>query len=424
MKVYLYVAIPTGAEARPVHHSALGLVRNRLVRLYDYSAWEILGRFRFTHDTYTDLEDTNIGDIAIRLAVRQEIQGAFAPEIVELEEIRWGQFDAAAAERVNRDGSLLVIGGSGVLHHDLEGHLFPTFLADGPHLAAVQCPMVALALGANRKLVRGGRLEAVPIEPRSRALLADLLARLALISVRDEYSRNVLAAFTTGDVRVVADPALFLAAAGDSPVPPGPRVRIGLNFGFHGPHSADILKRNIFAYLGAIRRLKQRFDPEFFYFVHSQSEDLVVKLLHRAGVRMRVVRGSPSQMLDYYRALTVHVCHMLHSSILALNAGTPAISLAYDVKNLGLFRLLGLEPYVIPHYEVTAQRLVEAVCEQIQNRGTITARLSLRKARLRDELAAFLKEVAALARRCRVEPAGQGDDPRIAFAGRRPPLSL
>jgi len=195
---------------------------------------------------------------------------------------------------------------------------------------------------------------------------------------------------------------MLLRPAGSHVNLPG-GIHVGLNFGFHGPHSQALLQRNIQEYIAFARALQRRYACRFHYFVHSEGEELIVRLLRLAGIRVRVVRGPASVMLDHYAKMDVQLSHMMHSSILSLSAGTPTISLAYDIKNLAFYELMQLERYCVDANRVTAQELLGIAGELLRDRDAVAAAISGRKAALARRNAEFLRRIAAEARRYAAE---------------------
>ena len=401
MRIYLYTLISPANERTPVRRPFCGYIRNRGRRLLDLLSWNVLGRFDFHYYTYEDHVNTNEGDIAIRAAVREQLADILAGDHPEFVEISWHDLDKAAVEQINRDGDLVVIAG-GYFHSSPEGELKAPVPKDARLFAAIRCPLLLYGAGANSKRTSASNAAFPLLNPASERTLRCLLQSISHCAVRDGHTALLLSAHGAPNPEVVLDPAMLLRPAG-SPVALPEGIHIGLNFGFHGPHSESLLRRNIREYIQFARTMKRRYDCHFHYFVHSEGEELVVRLLRMAGIRLHIVRGPASVMLDYYGKMNIQVSHMMHSTILSLSAGTPTISLAYDVKNLAFYQLMQLEPYCMDANRVVAGELEKVAEELLRERDRVAAAISSRKALLAKRNAESLRTIAVEARRYAAE---------------------
>jgi polysaccharide pyruvyl transferase WcaK-like protein len=395
MRIYLYTLITPENQRRPLPRSAWGGCKNRARRAVDWLAWKAAGRFTFDFHAYEDHVHTNEGDIAIRMALREqfsEVLGAEKPEIVD---VAWESLDERKAAEIDARGDLLVIAG-GYFHYSPEGVIKPPVPPNAGLFEKIGCPIVAYGAGVNCR--RGDEVDTGRrLQPESERALRRVLARLSLCAVRDERSAAFLRQYGAADPRVVLDPAMLLHGSVTSREQPG-GIDIGLNFGFHGPHSQSILKRNIRDYIEFARAMERAFRCRLHYFVHSEGEELVIRLLRSAGIRLNVVRGRAPELIGHYRAMTIHISYMMHSAILSLAAGTPAIGLAYDIKNTAFFELMQLERYCLDANRVTAAQLAESAGRLLLERESVARAIVRRKAELARRNHAFLESAAALAR--------------------------
>jgi polysaccharide pyruvyl transferase WcaK-like protein len=213
--------------------------------------------------------------------------------------------------------------------------------------------------------------------------------------VRDPATQRMLEAIRPGRIECVADPALFLEPAAASPSAGFDGWRIGLNLAFHDRIvSRDVLSR-LDLLCGLARALSGIRPCRFVYFVHSDAERLLPRLLRRGGVPVEVVDADPREMVAAYRQLDLHICQMLHSSILATNAGVPTINLGYDVKNAGFFELIGMAEFSVPAATVQLPDLVDRARSLLARGDAVSLRLRQRKAALRSGMDAFLNRLVA-----------------------------
>jgi polysaccharide pyruvyl transferase WcaK-like protein len=407
--VYLLVPVAAGREFRPLRRGPAARLRNRARRALDLAQWRAGIAPKLHFSSWQDAEHTNRGDSAIRLASEQLLRAAF-DDAARIETIGWDDMASLDTARVNAEACLFVLGGGGYFAVHAGGRLAPRLARDLAVLEKLRCPIVAFAPGVNRALED---LDATALDPAARAVLAGLLGRLALCSVRDENSRRLLDQVAPGRAMVLADPALFLAPApGLAPVPEAPReavLTVGLNLAFHGADASAALPARLRLVAAAARRLAARRPCRFVYFVHEQPERLLPRLLRLEGVQARVVDAAPAAMLAEYRTLDLQVCQMLHSSIFAMAAGVPAVALAYDVKNAGFFELMGLSGFCLDGVGVdgattrldaagAAARLDAAIAAALAQRPALVRRIAARTAALRAETEAFLAAATRLAR--------------------------
>jgi len=79
--------------------------------------------------------------------------------------------------------------------------------------------------------------------------------------------------------------------------------------------------------------------------------------------------GDVTELREHFRSVSVVVGTRLHSCIVAMLAGTPAIGLAYQPKSLGTFRLLNLEEYCLDVESFEADRVAQLAADLAGQRG-------------------------------------------------------
>jgi polysaccharide pyruvyl transferase WcaK-like protein len=376
--LHLLVPVSERTEFLPVRRGPLGWLRNRMRRALD--VWGV-GRPHFS--TWQDAQNTNRGDSAIRIASVQMLRHAFRGD-VQVHAIGWHELLAVDPARVGA----LVLGGGGYFALHAGGRLAARVARDVDWLRGMRGPVVSFAPGVNRALEDGG----ADLDKEARATLTELLGRLALSSARDANSCRLLDLVAPGRTTPLADPALFLAAPATPFVRDETVLTVGLNLAFHGHEASKNMPARLRDMVAAARALARQRPCRFVYFVHEQPERLIPYLLRRAGVSVRVVDAEPLQMLAEYRKLDVHICQMLHSSILAFAAGVPAVALAYDVKNAGLFELMGLPEFCL----ADASGLGAAIADVLARRAALADHIATRKAALRADVEAFLASVVGV----------------------------
>lgn len=101
----------------------------------------------------------------------------------------------------------------------------------------------------------------------------------------------------------------------------------------------------------------------------------------------RVVAGelSAEQLIGVFGMMRMHVGTRMHSNILAMMGGTPAVAIAYEFKTTELMRQLGLETYVEDIGTISADGLIARAERLWRERAEVAPRLAAGVARMRAE---------------------------------------
>jgi polysaccharide pyruvyl transferase WcaK-like protein len=115
-------------------------------------------------------------------------------------------------------------------------------------------------------------------------------------------------------------------------------------------------------------------------------------MIRARGLPLTVIQTrSPREMIEAYREMDIVVCQMLHSSILATNAGVPSLCIAYDVKNYTFYKLFDLSEFCLSP-DCSEQEGVTALQAIVTRRTEISRRLEARLAELHVRCEQFLNE--------------------------------
>jgi polysaccharide pyruvyl transferase WcaK-like protein len=408
MNVYLYACISSQDENRRTSIPLVTRLRRSVRRSIDWSWWRVTGEFRFAFYNYEDRIGNNLGDIAIRMAVREQLEQTFPPDGLRIRELGWGDLSETVLREINDQGDLFVIGGGGYIHCDTKGKLSRRLHEDIAYLERIQCPVVAGSIGINRNVKPG--VEQAPPDEESRTLLRRYRAALRASSVRDPHSKEILDGIGAGGTALVADAALFLEAESKPPIEIPDGINVGLNFAFHGFPPQKLLRKDFGMYLDVLRRLRQQTGCRYYYFIHADPEHQVARLLLEAGLPITTISSGPRGLIAAYGRMSIHLSQMLHSAILSMNAGTPVFNSAYDVKAPSCYKLMGLEEYCVFADTLTSDQFLDAAMKLLANRDEVAGHLKRRKAELREEYGRFMATVA----RCAHEYASQ---PRQLISG-------
>lgn len=396
--IYLYVPISRSREHRKLERSALSRAKAFLLQARDRFAWNFLRSHMFDYHAWCHTEYTNRGDIAIREAISQLLRQRLGDR-ARFVELDWGGLQSTLA-RINAEADLFVICGGGYVSADATTGKLSRVMDDVSALARVKCPVVAFGIGYNCVLEQppGGMIRTLPAETSGK--IRALVAACELIATRDEVLLGLIGEAGGTPAALIGDPALFLNSAAGSPARErsagDARLRVGLNFALHGPISAGIFRKHFEVYAEFLRRLQRERSVAFSYFMHCETEQIVVSLLRRRGIIVEVVDAEPQEMVAAYQRMDVVVCQMLHASILATNAGVPSMSIAYDVKNLSFCRLMGLTEFCLPHDEVSVEALNGLFVNLVDRKDELAAVLQKRKTELRAATDGFVDRVVGL----------------------------
>lgn len=393
LRIGLYVAVPAAIENQPVRRGGYGALKSAIARARDRTYWYALRRPKVSFYHWNTLLGSNKGDAAIRETIKYSLQHALAPWQLTFDELEWGTLSTQSPEELNRRWDMLVIGGSGYIASNEKGELAKRMLDDLPILRGLTCLKVLYGIGWNSLLTANG--EAQPLSGQANKILREILGTLNVLSVRDRASEALVHSHTRDDVYLTGDPALFYGA--EEAYPPLLRatgkVQIGLNFAVHGPNSARRFETQFDQHCALLRDIGKKFPATFHYVQHSHTERFVPGLLRARGIPVVAHDPAPGQLVPLYRQLDLHICEMMHSSILAINAGTPTISLAYDVKNIGFFDLMGLERFCHPVWKLDRGAILQSIADAVQNAPQIRQTIEKRKAELHLVYDGFLNKV-------------------------------
>jgi len=378
MRILLYALIPADRAFLPIRRTRLAVLRGYVRRTLELIKWNLTSKWTAHYSAFEDSINCNRGDIAIRLAVRRRLDRLFISSGAAIVEVAWGELDRAIDEG---PWDLIVIAGGGYLFADPAGRLPPRFANDLAALERAACPVAAISIGLNH-LMGSNHTEPFAFHPDEHDPLRRFLARMALISVRDETTRQALAAVATDKIEVIVDPA-YLLASRSNVFDTLRRKRseavlsVGINLACHGTAMTDVNHNFLDVALRALMKLRAHRPCRFYFFIHSDGERGLAIALRQRGLPLEIVDGDVDAMLEAYGRLDIHLAQMLHSSILAMGKGVPTLGLAYDLKFAGFFDLLGLSRLCHDPRALTAIKLFAALTDLAENRREISDQILL-----------------------------------------------
>jgi polysaccharide pyruvyl transferase WcaK-like protein len=400
--ICLYLAIPekeeTRREIRPWSRRLKSLTKHSLDRLATRLSRRLhldVYHYEIAHGL---CNNSNRGDIAIRMAIKQQLTKAFAPRPVAFLEVKWGELTDDTVEEINHSCDIFVIGGGGYMFLTANGSV-GHMLENAEELGRIRCPVFAYGIGLNRLMhEKLCDLECLP--EASRQKIRYLAGRCELISVRDYETAKLFDLYAGKSAALTGDPVLSYVVEKQPPAARREgRPVIGINLAAHGWRALSILKPLLPTIIAFLKDIQRIHNAELVYMQHHDLERPVIDFLRAQGLRFEAVYGTPDDLLNEYARTDFVICQMLHACIFAANAGKPFLNIAYDEKSIAFGKLLGMPECFLPHGNVEPALLESTFVSLFADRVSLSARLERRKKELRFALAQFSDQLAAQADR-------------------------
>jgi polysaccharide pyruvyl transferase WcaK-like protein len=394
----LYLAITEEAETRrefkPWPRRLKSLTKHSLDRVVT----------RLSHRLHLDVyhyeaahgqgNHSNRGDIAIRIAIKQQLAKAFAPRPVNFLEVRWGELDDKTAEEINHSCDIFVIGGGGYIFLNADGAV-GHMLENVEELGKIRCPVFAYGIGLNR-LMHEKVCDLDKLTDRSRQKIRYLAKKCELIGVRDSETAKLFEQSAAKLVALTGDPVLsYREQRLPSPIRSRDRPVIGINLAAHGWRTLSMLKPLLPTIIAFFKDVQRTHHAELLYLQHHDLERPVIEFLHAEGLNFELVSGTPDDLMNGYARTDFVVCQMLHACIFAAAAGKPFLGIAYDEKIIAFGKLLGVAECCLPHRGVEPALLEQTFVSLFQNRAALREKLEARKKVLQLAQTRFVEKLVA-----------------------------
>jgi polysaccharide pyruvyl transferase WcaK-like protein len=393
MRICLYVTIPEREEYRRHPRPLMARVKGAIKHCVNLLQSRLTGRLVLEDYHYMAMvgmaDNCNRGDIAIRMAVREQLTAAFAPRPVEFIEVAWCDLNDAVVAQINRDCDLFVVGGGGYIFLNADGSLGDRS-ADWRLFAGLTIPVDLYGIGLNRLMHEEVR-DVRNLPPDSQDKIARLGALCRNISVRDPDAQALFELYAKRTPALIGDPVLYLRSGAAHPAARS-RPLIGINLAAHSWRAIAVLTPLLPGVVALLKDLQQKAD--LVYLLHHEMERPVLAHLRRQGLRLAVADGSPHDLLEQYAAADFVICQMLHSCIFAANAGTPFLNIAYDQKSLAFCSLMGVPECGIAHDRADAATLAAMFASLFERRAGLAAALEEHKQELHHAQQLFARKMA------------------------------
>ena len=399
VNICLYVAIPEWDEGRrhirPWRQRLKSFAKHSLDRL----ATRFSGHLHLDLFHYAALRglgnNSNRGDIAIRMAIKQQLTTAFAPRRVCFSDVKWGELTDDVAQEVNRHSDIFVIGGGGYIFLGPDGAA-GEMLAAVEELDKIRLPVFAYGIGLNR-LMHEKICDLHDLPEASRQKVRYLANRCTLVSVRDFDTAQLFQLCSDKPAALTGDPVLFYLPRNRQPARPAENRRpvIGINLASHGWRTLSVLKPLLPTILAFLKWIQRTHQAEFVYLQHHDFERPVIDFLRARGLRFRLVCSSPDELLEGYATTDFVICQMLHACIFSANAGVPFLNIAYDEKSVAFCKLLAIQECCVRHTDARLTVLEDAFSSLFQKRSQLAGTLDRRKKDLLVSSTIFAGQMAA-----------------------------
>jgi len=281
---------------------------------------------------------SNRGDKAIRTSITRSLH-KYCDAPVAYFNIKFDEITEQRIEQINKEASLLLIGGSGLYtnYKTSSGWYFPckTELFD-----KIKVPIVLIGIGCNNNLIDDlyGNLT-----EKTKQSIKKINELAILSSVRDRRTYDILTDLGVTKHSLIPDPALFLEI---------PKIKkekqVAINISQHIPllgrydGRQDIREKNILIFSQLIKKL-YTIGYKVVFIAHDALEQSIINELKKEVSELSYINiDNIDLMLQEYAKSEFSIGIRMHSNILSMAVNTPFIAIAYDQKSIEFCKLFNL----------------------------------------------------------------------------------
>jgi len=299
----------------------------------------------------------NKGDVAIVLAVQELLKNKFKNcQIIDFPVQLLKEGKTSDAKKINQT-DLVVIGGGGIFY----SYFLPY---NKEFIKMITSPIAIFGAGYIKEV------DAPELKSESAKSIAYLADCAKFVGVRDNNTKKFL--IKNGakgkNIEVIGDPAALLSEK--KPTlnkieslklnKKNVSLRIGLNLNYSGwlgfgKWHDDILR----AYREVAEYFQAEYGAQIYYLKHHEGENKIYPELKIKN--LKVVDLKPSEQKYVYGQLDFVVGMMLHVGVMAFGAGTPEISVAYDLRNHSFAEFVGHPELVVDLKDLKKGELLKRV---------------------------------------------------------------
>ena len=328
-------------------------------------------------------DQQNKGDAAIVAAVQELLLKKFPGcKITDypVDLLKSGR--SADADQINQS-DIVVIGGGGIL--------YSYFLPFNPKfIRQIKIPIVIFGVGYIQEI------GAADLDQSQWESIKFLLQQASLISVRENNTFRLLNNLGINkEISVIGDPAVLLSEKPTNMINLDFPVKIGLNLNYSGWMGFGHYRRNILStYQTIIDHFKYEHQAAFFYLQHHPGEDNIYPEL--GCPEMQLVNIDYHSQKWVYGQLDLVVGMMLHSVVKTFGAGTPFISIGYDIRCQSFADFIGYPDLNLPANELTPDQGLNLAKNVFSRRKTIRRRFKAIQNDIAHRHDQYLEQISSL----------------------------
>ncbi len=297
----------------------------------------------------------NKGDLAIVLAVQELLKKKFKScQIINYQVNLLKEGTARQAAKINQ-ADLVVIGGGGIFY----SYFLPY---NEEFIASIVKPIIIFGAGYIKEV------DAPDLNKKQAQSVAFLARQAKKVGVRDDNTKKFLIKNLVPEkmIEVIGDPAALLSEKKTTKIKISKKgiIRIGLNLNYSGwlgfgKWRDDILRayQEVADYFIKEYGGRDGVKIEIYYLKHHPGENKIYPELKIKN--LKVVDLAPDAQKYIYGRLDLVIGMMLHSGVMAFGAGTPEISVAYDLRNHSFAEFIGHPELVIDLKDLKKGELLE-----------------------------------------------------------------
>lgn len=308
-------------------------------------------------------DKNNKGDVAIVLAVQELLRVNFPGcEIIDypVQLLKTGSI--SEAKKINQ-ADLVVIGGGGIIY----SYFLPYNLK---FIEAIARPIIVFGVGYIKEI------GAPNLSQEAIRSVIFLVGKATAVGVRDFKTKEFLVknGISAAKVKVVGDPAALLSEKKPALAvlkklgihKKNKKIKIGLNLNYSGWLGFGKWREDI---LSSYRDVAKYFIKEYggsggpgveiYYLKHHPGENNIYPELKIKNLKL--VDIPPVEQKYVYGKLDLIIGMMLHSGVIAFGAGTPEISVAYDLRNYSFAEFIKCPELVVNLSDLKKGELLKRV---------------------------------------------------------------
>ena len=342
----------------------------------------------------------NKGDRAIVLAVQELLKKRFPGCVIidlPIDVLKKGT--TADLKKINR-ADFAIIGGGGIFY----SYFLPY---SELFIEKIIKPIVIFGAGYIREI------GAPELSFEARASLINLIKKAVLIGVRDYKTKEFLEnnGAPLRKIKVIGDPAALLDEKKPARFKISTRIkksaskqlpiRLGLNLNYSGWLGFGKWREDI---LNSYRAVAEYFikehggaggqGVEIYYLKHHPGEDNIYPELKIKDLKVVDLKSAEQKFV--YGQLDLVIGMMLHAGVLAFGAGTPEISVAYDLRNYSFAEFIKCPELVVDLNKLKNGELLKRVKQIFTKRQKYVRIFRHKKAEIYKKQSEFLEKVKKL----------------------------